>query len=132
MPPCVACSALTLAHQIGPLEDAVSALSGWHAFSDTAKRDQERWATSPEDAGLAFAATPLPFVAPFKGVGHNDPCPCGLDRESLRPSLPGLLRGERSTHWRNQQFLKSFCLTRLLLVDHGLAGQHIVGGEEVA
>ena len=92
--------------QIGPLEDAIGELSGWSAFSDAVKRDQERWATSPEDAGLAFADTPLPFVDPFtfvdplKGVGRNDPCPCGsgkkfkkccLDRGSLRPSLPGLL-----------------------------------------
>ena len=86
--------------QIGPLEDAIGELSGWYTFSDAAKEDQERWATSPEDAGLAFADTPLPFVDPFKGVGRNDPCPCGsgkkfkkccLDRESLRSSLPGLL-----------------------------------------
>jgi uncharacterized protein len=86
--------------QIGPLEDAVGELSGWYAFSDAAQQDQERWAPSPEDAGLAFADTPVPFVDPFKGVGRNDPCPCGsgkklkkccLDRESLRPSLPGLL-----------------------------------------
>jgi hypothetical protein len=86
--------------QIGPLEDAIGELSGWYTFSDAAKRDQERRATSPEDAHLAFADTPLPFVDPFKDVGRNDPCPCGsgkkfkkccLGRESLRPSLPGLL-----------------------------------------
>ena len=86
--------------RIGPLEDAIGELSGWYAFSDAAKRDQDRWATSPEDAGLALADTPLPFVDPFKDVGRNDPCPCGsgkkykkccLGRESLRPSLPGLL-----------------------------------------
>jgi uncharacterized protein len=86
--------------QIGPLEDAIGELSGWYAFSDAAQQDQDRWAPSPEDAGLAFADTPLPFVDPFKGVGRNDPCPCGsgkkfkkccLGRESLRPSLPGLL-----------------------------------------
>ena len=54
--------------QIGPLEDAIGELSGWYTFSDAAKQDQERWATSPEDAGLAFADTPQPFVDPFKGV----------------------------------------------------------------
>jgi hypothetical protein len=91
--------------QIGPLEDAIGELSGWYTLSDVAKQDQDRWATSPEDAGLAYADTPLPLVDPFtfvdplKGVGRNDPCPCGsgkkfkkccLDRVSLRPSLPGL------------------------------------------
>jgi hypothetical protein len=85
--------------QIGPLEDAIGELSGWYAFSDAAEQGEEWWATSPEDAGLSFADTPLPFVDPFKGVGRNDPCPCGsgkkkkccLDRGALRPSLPGLL-----------------------------------------
>src|SRR3954467_3140865 len=85
---------------IGPLEDAIGELSGWYAFSDAAKEDQDRWATSSEDAGLSFADTPVPFVDPFKDVGRNDPCPCGsgkkfkkccLGRGSLRPSLPGLL-----------------------------------------
>src|SRR3954466_15912402 len=28
-------------------------------------------------AGLTFADRPVPFVDPFKGVGRNDPCPCG-------------------------------------------------------
>src|SRR3954468_16581455 len=86
--------------RIGPLEDAIGELSGWYAFSDAAQEDQDRWATSSEDAGLAFADTPQPFVDPCKGVGRNDPCPCGsgkkfkkccLHREALRPSLPGLL-----------------------------------------
>ena len=91
--------------QIGPLEDAIGELSGWYTLSDAAQEDQDRWATSSEDAGLAYADTPLPLVDPFtfvdplKGVGRNDPCPCGsgkkfkkccLDRVSLRPSLPGL------------------------------------------
>ena len=67
--------------RIGPLEDAIGELSGWYAFSDAAKQDQERWATSPEDARLAFADTPLPFVDPFKGVGRNDPCPCGSGKK---------------------------------------------------
>jgi uncharacterized protein YecA (UPF0149 family) len=86
--------------QIGPLEDAIGELSGWYAFSDAAEQGEEWWATSPEDAGLSFADTPLPLVDPFKGVGRNDPCPCGsgnkfkkccLDRGALRSSLPGLL-----------------------------------------
>jgi hypothetical protein len=86
--------------QIGPLEDAIGELSGWYAFSDAAKRDQERRATRPGHAGLDFADMPLPFVDPFKDVGRNDPCPCGsgkkfkkccLGREAFRPSLPGLL-----------------------------------------
>ena len=85
--------------RLGPLEDAIGELSGWYGFSDAAKRDQERRATSSGDARLTFADTPQSFVDPFKGVGRNDPCPCGsgkkfkkccLNRGALGPSLPGL------------------------------------------
>ena len=73
--------------QIGSLEDAIGELSGWYTLSDVAKQDQDRWATSSEDAGLAYADTPLPLVDPFtfvdplKGVGRNDPCPCGSGKK---------------------------------------------------
>jgi hypothetical protein len=66
---------------IGPLEDAIGELSGWYAFSDAAEQDEERWATSPEDVRLPFADMPQPFVDPFKGVGRNDPCPCGSGKK---------------------------------------------------
>jgi hypothetical protein len=67
--------------QIGPLEDAIGELSGWYAFSDKAKQDQERRATSPSDARPAFADTLQALVDPFKGVGRNDPCPCGSGKK---------------------------------------------------
>src|SRR4051812_16818302 len=67
--------------RLGPLEDAISELSGWYGFSDAAKRDQERRATSPGDARLAFADAPQSLVDPFKGVGRNDPCPCGSGKK---------------------------------------------------
>src|SRR4051812_20557335 len=77
--------------QIGPLEDAIGELSGWYTLSDVAKQDQDRWATSPEDAGLAYADTPLPLADPFHGVGRNDPCPCGpmWQRQEVQEVLPG-------------------------------------------
>src|SRR3954465_10870746 len=85
---------------IGPLEDAIGELSSWYAFAGAAEQDEERWAAGPEDVRLPFTDMPQSFVDPFKGIGRNDPCPCGsgkkfkkccLDRGSLRPSLPGLL-----------------------------------------
>ena len=63
--------------RIGPLEDAIGELSGWYAFSAMAQQDQARRTTSPGLARLAYADLPQPFVDPFKGVGRNDPCPCG-------------------------------------------------------
>ncbi len=67
--------------QIGPLEDAIGELSGWYAFSAVAKQDQARRTTSPGPARLAYTDTPQSFVDPFKGVGRNDPCPCGSGKK---------------------------------------------------
>ncbi len=67
--------------RVGPLEDAIDELSGWYAFSAEAKQDQERRATSSRATGLTLADTPQPFVDPFKGVGRNDPCPCGSGKK---------------------------------------------------
>src|SRR5215203_2949243 len=75
---------------IGPLEDAIGELSSWYAFSDATEQDEERWATSPEDVHLPFAPEdvrlpftdmPQPLVEPFKGIGRNDPCPCGSGKK---------------------------------------------------
>ena len=65
----------------GPLEDAIGELSSWYAFSDAAKRDQERRSTGIEGLRLPLAETPLPIVDPFKGIGRNDPCPCGSGKK---------------------------------------------------
>jgi hypothetical protein len=65
----------------GPLEDAIGELSSWYAFSDAAKRDQERRATGIESLRLPLAGTPLPIVDPFRGIGRNDPCPCGSGKK---------------------------------------------------
>ena len=67
--------------RIGPLEDAIGELSGWYAFSDAAQQDQARRTTRPGHGHLAYADTPPPFVDPFKGVGRNDPCPCGSGKK---------------------------------------------------
>jgi uncharacterized protein len=67
--------------QIGPLEDAIGELSGWYAFSAVAKQDQARRTTSPGRGRLAYADPPQSVVDPFKGVGRNDPCPCGSGKK---------------------------------------------------
>src|SRR3954469_23781136 len=67
--------------RLWPLEDAIGELSGWYGFSDAAKRDQERRATGHGDNPLSFADAPQSSVDPFKGVGRNDPCPCGSGKK---------------------------------------------------
>jgi uncharacterized protein len=71
--------------RIAPLDDAVGELSGWYGFSDAAKRERPR--LDEDDVGWAPAA-PQPAVNPFKGVGRNDPCPCGSGRKFKRCCLP--------------------------------------------
>ena len=64
--------------RLAPLEDAIGELSGWYAFSDAFKRDQERRAGG---MGLDPSAAPQPLINPFKNVGRNDPCPCGSGKK---------------------------------------------------
>ncbi len=64
--------------RLAPLEDAIGELSGWYAFSDAFKRDQERRAGG---MGLDPSAAPQPLINPFKNVGRNNPCPCGSGKK---------------------------------------------------
>jgi hypothetical protein len=72
---------------LGPLEDAIDELSGWYAFSAAAAQDRARQ--------LARAVLPvephpaqLPASNPYKGVGRNDPCPCGSGKKFKKCCLP--------------------------------------------
>jgi hypothetical protein len=69
------------ANNIAPLKDAIGELSGWYGFSDPAKQDQEQHAVGREGAGRTSAATPQSSAKSFKGVGRNDPCPCGSGKK---------------------------------------------------
>ena len=73
--------------KIAPLEDATGELAGWYAFSDAAKQDRAR-RIAREVAGIEPRAPQLPAVNPFKGVGRNDPCPCGSGRKFKKCCLP--------------------------------------------
>jgi hypothetical protein len=57
--------------------DTVDELSGWYCFSEQYREDQERWRRQAE----ADLARSQHIENPFKGVGRNDPCPCGSGRK---------------------------------------------------
>ena len=56
--------------RIGPAGGAVETLAGWHAFSG------EEGVSPPVDWELS-----QPVTNPLRGVGRNDPCPCGSGRK---------------------------------------------------
>ena len=67
--------------RVGPLEDAVAELSGWHAFSEEGRRERAALAAAgamEEDEGWT---PPEPVVNPLRTVGRNDPCPCGSGKK---------------------------------------------------
>lgn len=64
-----------------PLDDAIGELSGWYAFSDAAKREQERRAAGMGGTGPEPSTGLQPAINPFKEVGRNDPCPCGSGKK---------------------------------------------------
>jgi hypothetical protein len=57
--------------------DTVEELSGWYCFTEQYREDQERWRRQAE----ANHARSQRLENPFKGVGRNDPCPCGSGKK---------------------------------------------------
>jgi hypothetical protein len=81
--------------------DVIEELSGWAAFAP--KREKAR---APEDAWNRPQW--LPAVNPFRGVGRNDPCPCGsgkkfkkccLNAERPGQSVSALHRTDEDLEW---------------------------------
>jgi Protein of unknown function (DUF1186)/SEC-C motif len=57
--------------------DTIEELSGWYCFTEQYRQDQERWRRQAE----ADHARSQRIESPFKGVGRNDPCPCGSGKK---------------------------------------------------
>jgi Protein of unknown function (DUF1186)/SEC-C motif len=63
--------------------DTVEELSGWYGFSDEGRADRGRLLQEIE----AELAATEPHHNPFRGVGRNDPCPCGSGKKFKRCCL---------------------------------------------
>lgn len=57
--------------------DTIEELSTWYGFSEKYKKDRERWERNADEDVLVSE----PTINPFRGVGRNDPCPCGSGRK---------------------------------------------------
>jgi hypothetical protein len=58
--------------------DTIDELSGWYCFSEQYKLDRERVRNAPP---LPLFPPPEPTINPLRGVGRNDPCPCGSGKK---------------------------------------------------
>ena len=63
-----------------PFGDTIEELSGWHCFDEESEESEE---DSEDGAGVWDGPKPpnVPAVNPFKGIGRNDPCPCGSGKK---------------------------------------------------
>ena len=66
--------------EFAPFEDTIGELSGWYAFSPERREPEAPW-------GDPLPGLAEPAVNPFRGVGRNDPCPCGSGRKFKRCCL---------------------------------------------
>jgi hypothetical protein len=57
--------------------DTIGELSTWYCFTEQYHEDQERWRQQAEVDPILSQ----PYENPFKGVGRNDPCPCGSGKK---------------------------------------------------
>jgi Protein of unknown function (DUF1186)/SEC-C motif len=64
--------------------NTIDELSGWHAFSDDYLARQEQWLEEDE---IEFGVDE-PYRNPFRGIGRNDPCPCGSGKKFKNCCLP--------------------------------------------
>jgi uncharacterized protein len=64
---------------VAPLGDALGGLSGRYASPEAGMADRGRHSVGPGGAGSASARQPS--ADRFKGVGRNDPCPCGSGKK---------------------------------------------------
>jgi Protein of unknown function (DUF1186)/SEC-C motif len=60
--------------RIGPFTDAIGELGKWAGFSD--QDDTPALSNGPE-----YEPRQEPVINPLRGVGRNDPCPCGSGRK---------------------------------------------------
>jgi hypothetical protein len=66
------------------LDDTVEELSGWHCFAEQHSEDREEW-RQLDELDLLLSE---PHHNPFKGIGRNDPCPCGSGKKFKKCCLP--------------------------------------------
>jgi len=64
-------------HEYTLFGDTIEELSGWYCFTEQYDEDQERWQRQAE----ANRARSQCLENPYKGVGRNDPCPCGSGKK---------------------------------------------------
>jgi hypothetical protein len=64
-------------HEYTLFGDTVDELSGWYCFTEQYNEDQERWRQQADTNPILSQ----PYENPFKGVGRNDPCPCGSGKK---------------------------------------------------
>lgn len=69
--------------------DTIEELSGWAAFAPKDER-----ARAPAGVWDRLASESLPAANPFRGVGRNDPCPCGSGKKFKKCCLGSARLGE--------------------------------------
>ena len=69
--------------------DTVEELSEWYCFTEQYSEDQKRWRQEAE-TNLILSQ---PYENPFKGVGRNDPCPCGSGKKFKKCCLAAMRLG---------------------------------------
>jgi hypothetical protein len=70
-------------HEYTLVGDTIDELSHWYCFSDQYSEDQEQRRRQAEVNCVGSE----PLQNPFKGIGRNDPCPCGSGKKFKRCCL---------------------------------------------
>ena len=64
-------------HEYALFGDTIEELSGWYCFTEQYGEDREWWRQQAEVNSVRCQ----PVENPFRGIGRNDPCPCGSGKK---------------------------------------------------
>jgi hypothetical protein len=64
-----------------PFGSTVEELSCWYCFSDQYKEERARARARTRDRALLPYLLDAPIRNPLRGIGRNDPCPCGSGKK---------------------------------------------------
>jgi uncharacterized protein YecA (UPF0149 family) len=71
---------------LGYIEDVAEALA-WSDYDPKEQRSSRPFDEEPETRD--WSTSQQPFINPWKGVGRNDPCPCGSGKKAKKCCLQG-------------------------------------------
>ena len=87
-------------------DDTIEELSSWDAFSSNQEDEPDDvWEDESDDVREPeFELPGVPVTNPYRGVGRNDPCPCGSGKKFKKCCLNTVKSNQSASHHAEPEF----------------------------